>query len=211
MVVGGLWEAVKDQRIANCLAGTQCSGTIRVVNTFKQHLQSAPPEASILQSCLRTTPSLEDSGLSLPIRCFTVTDLALRHMGLNLLHYPGVTVCPDPFLGLWGFFPHSESMLSLVKWEGEKAGWALELLPIKKNYWIQLLLNQLGTHPLVLGEPTLCTRDEVMTTAKLKGLLGDAAFVGTRDVCADGKQGKLTGLQQITGQRCDRQSAIFKI
>lgn len=55
------------------------------------------------------------------------------------------------------------------------------------------------------------TRDEVMTTAKLKGLLGDAAFVGTRDVCADGKQGKLTGLQQITGQRYDRQSAIFKI
>lgn len=73
------------------------------------------------------------------------------------------------------------------------------------------MLNQLGACPLALGEPTLCTRDEVMTIAKHKGLLGDGAFVGTRDVCADGKQGKLTGLQQITGQRCDRQSAIFKI
>lgn len=50
-----------------------------------------------------------------------------------------------------------------------------------------------------------------MTTAKLKGLLSDGAFVGTRDVCADGKQGKLKGLQQITGRQCDRQSAIFKI
>lgn len=50
-----------------------------------------------------------------------------------------------------------------------------------------------------------------MTTAKLKGLQGDGAFMGTMDACVDGKQDKLIGSRQITGQLYDRQSAVFKI
>lgn len=73
-----------------------------MVNTFKQHLLSASPEASILQSCFFEYSQLRR------LRTLSAHLLLYRdrpppgHVVLDLLHSPGVIICPDPSLDYRG-------------------------------------------------------------------------------------------------------------